>query len=219
MSKLEDYYRLFDMFNGKLTDEQKKILEGLEDQLIAEEILPAISKSVAPVLTTLRRSLTLIVDYDAELGVTVKTTRGEVLVKEQTAKKYQLPPTGKVGSVAEASPAIVKRPERKYPAKRAPSTGLCVWISESEFIQENKAAETFAKAIAVAGAERVAALNLKMDRDFLVSKKIHPLYSGCQYKIDNGYLVNTHSNTETKKRQLLVISKALDLGWRIDIVK
>ena len=54
MGKLQDYYRLFDMFKGNLTDEQKAILEGLEDQLIAEEILPAISESVAPVLGNLR---------------------------------------------------------------------------------------------------------------------------------------------------------------------
>ena len=54
MGKLQDYYRLFDMFKGNLTDEQKAILEGLEDQLIAEEILPAISESVAPVLVNLR---------------------------------------------------------------------------------------------------------------------------------------------------------------------
>ena len=55
MGKLKDYYRLFDMFKGNLTDEQKGILEGLEDQLIAEEILPAISDSVAPVLGNLKR--------------------------------------------------------------------------------------------------------------------------------------------------------------------
>lgn len=62
MTKLEDYYRLFDMFKGNLTEAQKEVLGQLEDQIIAEEILPSISKSVAPVLSSLRRPLTLVVD-------------------------------------------------------------------------------------------------------------------------------------------------------------
>lgn len=72
MNRIQEYYRLFDMFKGNLTDEQKSILEGLEDQLIAEEILPAISESVAPVLGSIRRPLSLIVDYIPEIGITGK---------------------------------------------------------------------------------------------------------------------------------------------------
>lgn len=86
MGKLQEYYKLFDMFKGKLTNEQKSMLEGLEDQLIAEEILPAISESVAPVLDTLRRPLILVVDYDPAGGIAVKTTRGAVVVKEKNLK-------------------------------------------------------------------------------------------------------------------------------------
>ncbi len=101
MSKIQDYYDFIDKFHGDLNEEQIKMLEGLEDQLIAEEILPAISKSVAPVLSILRRHLTLVVDYAPQSGITVKTTRGEVVVKEDTAKKYEIPSTNKVVKVAE----------------------------------------------------------------------------------------------------------------------
>lgn len=44
MSKIQDYYDFIDKFQGNLNAGQKKVLEELEDQLIAEEILPAISK-------------------------------------------------------------------------------------------------------------------------------------------------------------------------------
>lgn len=218
MGKLQDYYKLFDMFKGKLTDEQKSILEGLEDQLIAEEILPAISESVAPVLGTLRRPLTLVVDYDPEGGITVKTTRGEVVVKENTAKKYQIPATTKVVEVAETIETI-ENSKRSNVVKRAPATGLCVWVSANEFIQENKAAQTMVKAIESAGASRIAALNIPHDGDLLVTKKRHPLYSGSQQPLSNGYYVNTHSSTEAKKRQLDRISAALHLGWKVEIIK
>lgn len=91
MSKIQDYYDFIDKFQGDLKENQKAILEELEDQLIADEILPAISESVAPVLNILRHRLTLVVDYDPQGGITVKTTRGEVVVKEHTSPWRLLP--------------------------------------------------------------------------------------------------------------------------------
>lgn len=211
MSKLKDYYRLFDMFKGKLTDEQKEILGGLEDQIIAEEILPAISRSVAPELSSLRRKLTLVVDYDPDGGITVKTTRGEVVVKEHTAKKYKIPTTNKVVNVAEA--------ETKPPIKRSPATGLCVWLPDGEFIQAKKANLTMADAIIHAGVKAVAGLKIPHDGAFLVSKDKHPRYVNEQQKLPDGYLLNTHSSTFTKQKQLKKISDALGLGWRVEIIK
>lgn len=218
MTKLEDYYRLFDMFKGNLTDAQKEVLGQLEDQIIAEEILPAISESVAPVLSSLRRPLTLVVDYDPEGGITVKTTRGEVVVKENTAKKYQIPSTKKVVKVAETEPTG-DAPKPKEPIKRAPATGLCVWVSKEEFIQEKKAALTMVKVIELAGVEKVAALNIPHDGDKLVSRTRHPLYSGNQQALSKGYLLNTHSSTEAKKRQLERILAFLHLKWKVEIIK
>lgn len=216
MSKIQDYYRLFDMFKGKLTDEQKKVLEGLEDQLIQEEILPAISKSVAPVLDNLRRNLTLVVDYDPEGGITVKTTRGEVVVKEDTAKRYEIPSTKKIVKVAEA---VEELPKSSVKTKRAPATGLCVWLPDGSFIQEKKANLTMVQAIESAGVEDVAKLQIPHDGELLVSRTKSPKYFREQHPISGGYLLNTHSATETKKKQLERISSALHLGWNVEIVK
>lgn len=234
MGKLQEYYRLFDMFKGKLNNEQKKILEGLEDQLIAEEILPAISESVAPVLSTLRRPLTLVVEYDPEGGIVVKSTRGEVVVKENTTKEYQIPSTNKTVKVVETDSTSDSEPDTqadspqvaddanddiKDPIKRSPATGLCVWTSDTDFIQEKTAALTMAKAIIAAGVDNVATLNIPHDGDFLVSKTKHPKYPREQQPLPNGYLLNTHSSTSTKKRQLDRIIDALHLNWRVEIVK
>lgn len=134
MSELQDYYRLFDMFKGKLNEEQKKTLEGLEDQLIAEEILHAISESVAPVLSNLRRPFSLVVDYDPEVVVIVKTTRGEVVVKENTAKKYQIPNTTKVVVVSEVADednaeSEVSTDEEGSRYSRGSNVKLEVWLN------------------------------------------------------------------------------------------
>lgn len=90
MSKLNDYYHFMDSLGGKLTKKQLAVLEELEDQLIEEEILPAISESVAPVLNNLRNPLTLIVDYNPKTGTSVKTTRSEVKLDEREAKHYEI---------------------------------------------------------------------------------------------------------------------------------
>ncbi len=212
MSKIQEYYRLVDLFQGNLKEEQKKVLEELEDQLIAEEILPSISETVAPVLTILRRHLTLVVDYDPEGGITVKTTRGEVVVKESTAKKYEIPSTNQVVKVAEAEPGDKPR------QKRSPNTGLCVWLPNGEFIQAKKANITMAEAMAKAGVERVAAMRIPHDGDFLLSRKAHPRYTHEQQSLPGGWLLNTHSSTKTKKQQLEKISAALGLGWKVEII-
>lgn len=218
MGKLQDYYRLFDMFKGNLTDEQKAILEGLEDQLIAEEILPAISESVAPVLGNLRRPLSLIVDYNPEIGITVKTTRSEVVVQEKTVKKYEIPSKSPNIERATCEDSLENDLPSKKSYKRSPATGLCVWITPDEFVQEVKASHTMARAIEIAGPKKVAELAIKHDGDILVTKTKHPKYFGTQQPLSGGYLVNTHSSTETKKKQLEKISDALQLGWKVEII-
>lgn len=221
MSKIQDYYDFIDKFKGDLKPRLQTELEQLEDSLIAEEILPAISESVAPVLDILRRHLTLVVDYDPQAGIIVKTTRGEVVVKENTAKKYEIPKTHKVVKVAEAQHVEGKEdePQKSKKIKRSPKTGLCVWLSNGDFIQAKKANLTMAEAVKWAGVETVASLGFPHDVDYLVSKKEHPKYAGEQQSLPNGYLLNTHSSTKTKKLQLEKISIALNLGWKVEIVK
>ena len=77
------------------------------------------------------------------------------------------------------------------------------------------------EAVKWAGVETVAALGLPHDGDYLVSKKEHPKYAGAQQSLPNGYLLNTHSSTMTKKQQLEKISKALNLvgKWRLSSKK
>lgn len=220
MSKLEDYYRIFDMFNGKLTEEQKKILEGLEDQLIAEEILPAISKSVAPVLTTLRRNLTLIVDYDTEQGVTVKTTRGEVVVKEHTAKKYQIPSTNKVVKVAEVDNEPEEEPESdngdapKF--TRGPKIKFEVRLN-GNVVEGKDGAGILAETIKQIGFERVAALKImyvKGEYNLVDKRKRTHKNKLWQREIDGWYVYSNTSNP-TKAEDLATIAERLNLDMEI----
>ena len=90
MSKIEQYYAFIDMFKGNLTKEQQQLLESLEDTVIAEEILPSIKENVTPLLSKLRRGLTLVIEYTPENGVVLNTTREPIKLKERKSRgKYK----------------------------------------------------------------------------------------------------------------------------------
>ena len=58
-----------------------------------------------------------------------------------------------------------------------------------------------------------------MDGMYLVTIGGNPLYPTAQHEVGNGYFVNVHSNTITKKRQLDRIFSAYNLGWKAEIVE
>lgn len=106
MTKLEELYNSIETLRKlgvPINKEQLATVDKFEEDLITEEILPAISQSVAPILNNLRRNLTLVLDYDPEKGITVNSTREHVVVKERAAKRYDLPsiPRIKYSLVAE----------------------------------------------------------------------------------------------------------------------
>ena len=53
----------------------------------------------------------------------------------------------------------------------------------------------------------------------LVSTTKDKKYGSAQHEVADGLYVITHTSTIDKKKQLDIISKALNLGWRIEIVK
>lgn len=222
MGKLQEYYRLFDMFRGKLNDEQKSILEGLEDQLIAEEILPAISKSVAPVLGSLRRPLTLVVDYDPQGGITVKTTRGEVVVKEKTVKKYQIPSTNKVVTVGETDESSKREePEEDTSVEiskftRGPKVKFEVRLN-GKIVEGKDGAGILVEAIRRIGYERVAALNIMFVKGTynLVDKRKRLDQNKLWQRQSGDWFIYTKTSNPTKADNLAEIAERLGLDMQI----
>ena len=86
-------------------------------------------------------------------------------------------------------------------------------------IQENKAADTFAEAIRLAGPDRVKTLGLTLDKENIILLTDNKPFPIRPHKIGGGYYVNTHSNTASKQRMLEKISKAFKLSWKVKIVE
>lgn len=87
MCKFNNYYKFMDSLGGQLTPSQRKIMEELEDQLVNEEMLPAIKKSISPIISNLRNPLTLVVDYNPKTGIVIKPTRSEIKVEHRERRK------------------------------------------------------------------------------------------------------------------------------------
>lgn len=102
--------------------------------------------------------------------------------------------------------------------KKKPSV-LRVVRGDGTIIECKKAANTLCQAIKEIGVEKVFSLNIPMDGMYLVTIGGNPLYPTAQHEVGNGYFVNVHSNTITKKRQLDRIFSAYNLGWKVEIVE
>jgi hypothetical protein len=64
----------------------------------------------------------------------------------------------------------------------------------------------------------VRELGLTSCRVPIVSNTIDAKYGRAQHPVGNGLYILTHSSTYTKKMLLDRISKAFNLGWKVDII-
>ena len=102
--------------------------------------------------------------------------------------------------------------------KKKPSV-LRIIRTDGTIIECEKAAAAFCQAIKEVGVEKVYSLKIPMDNMHLVTIGGNPQYPTAQHNVGNGYFVNVHSNTFTKKRQLERIFKAFNLSWKVEIVE
>lgn len=91
--------------------------------------------------------------------------------------------------------------------------------ADGTIIEYEKAATAFCQAIKEIGAEKVYSLKIPMDSMHLVTICGNPQYPTAQHDVGNGYFVNVHSNTITKKHQLERIFKTFNLSWKVEIVE
>lgn len=99
------------------------------------------------------------------------------------------------------------------------STTIRVIRPDGSIIEHNKAALTMSQTIMEIGAQRVYNLKIPMDGMYLVTIGGNPQYASAQHDVGDGFFVNTHSNSITKKRQLEKIFSLLNLLWKVEIIK
>lgn len=213
MTKLETLYASIKGLQDlglPLNEETLRAADELEEQLIKTEILPAMSKDIEPRLSQIQRELVLVVEYKPGTPISVALSRKTNIAKLLDAKKLEIEPEVTHKEIG---------PHRKKVEKIAPATGLCIHLSNGEFIQEKDAATTFTSAIVKAGLIPVRDLGLKFCGINIVSTSIDSKYGRAQREMAPGLFVLTHSSTKDKKKLLDKISSALNLKWNVEIVK
>lgn len=121
----------------------------------------------------------------------------------------------------------VSKPLIRKVGKKAQASMLVVYKDDGSVIQYNTATDTFvevfAEVLKKVGAKRVcecAGNYISVsDGEPVFKKGKHKGEHASSRKIGDGYYLNTHSSTDTKRNQLEDLFKALNLGWRVELVK
>ena len=213
MSRLGDLYKAMETLRKEslsLNEDLERQVSELEEDIIKKEILPVVTETIEPALKQVQRELVLVVDYHPGMPISVSLSRKTNITQLIDAKRL------------EADPEVEHKefgPRKNKRTQIAPKTGLCIRRKDGSILQERDAATTFTSAIIEAGLMRVRELNVRFCRINVVSTTKDKKYGHAQREAAPGLYVLTHSSTKDKMKMLDKINKALDMGWRIEVVK
>ena len=212
MTKLEKLYSIMvnsKAVGGKLGKDVLEQVETLEEAIIKEEILQALSDDIAPRLEPIRRDLVLVVEYHPGEPISVALSR-KTKISEIVGTKLMLP-----------DPPVEhkKGTKREHPTDdRADKTVLRVTFPDGTVIADKKAKVTFVETIKRIGPMKVRSMGIKCRRVPLVSNTLDKRYGISQVPVGDGFYVITYSSTQEKKNQLDKISDQLHLGLKVEII-
>ena len=210
MTNLEQLYTAIELLRKQGLEPDAKLMAKVakrEEDLIKKEILPLVTEKIEPTLRQIKRKLTLLVDYVPGAAVRVRLSHEPGIYKEEDFVDLTPDPQAVHGTHIVSSGATHASP-----------TGLRVTRKDGTVIQEKYAGETLAAAIKEAGARRVRILGIICCKVPLVSTTKDKKYGHTQVEVEPGLYVIKHSNNRMKKGFLEKISKAYNLGWKVEIV-
>lgn len=213
MSRLGDLYKAMETLRKEglsLNEDLERQVSELEENIIKKEILPIVTETIERALKQVERELVLVVDYHPGMPISVSLSRKTNITELIEAKRL------------EADPEVDHKefgPRKNKRTQIAPKTGLCIRRKNGTILQEHNAATTFTSAIMEAGLIRVRQLDVRFCGINIVSTTKDKKYGHAQREVAPGLHVLTHSSTKDKSRILSKINKALNLGWKIEIIK
>lgn len=207
MATLKELYTtlksLRDM-NLPVDDKLLKAADNLEEKIIKEEILPALSQNIEPQLSEIQRDLVLVVEYHPGEPLSVALSR-KTKISEIIDAKTLTPKSSKPVSSTD-KPAIVEPHE---PTKHVenPTKGLRVTFPDGAVIWHKAAINTFIDALRKVGLDRIPKVGILHGGFNLVSKDKRPVVPGrvWQHETDGWYIYSNISN-DTKADDLKRIS-------------
>ena len=217
MSKLEELYQSIETLKKlgvQINDEQLKSLDSFEEDLIKNEVLPALSQDIAPRLNPIKRDLVLVVEYHPGQPISVALSR-KVKIRDFVGAKALTPVSVPVSDPSK--PAAGR--DNSGPSKHIENftKGLKVSFPDGTVIWRKSAIETYIATIKHVGYEKVSALNINHGGYNAVSRTKRPTEPGriWQHESDGWYIYSNISNRQ-KIDDLKLISEKLGLRLQIE---
>lgn len=194
-------------------------INEIEEGIIRNEILPAMSKDIEPRLSAIKRDLVLVVEYHPGQPISVALSR-KMKINQITDAKTITPVQEKVGEpvVGTKKSSIV---EPHVPTKQVVNhtKGLRVQFPDGTVICRTTAIETLKASLRRIGLQRVHDLNIQHSGYNLVSKQKRPSDGQIwQHELDGWYIYSNTTNL-VKINDLRFISDKLHLGLKVDVAK
>lgn len=200
--------------NLPVDDKLLKAADNLEEKIIKEEILPALSQNIEPQLSEIQRDLVLVVEYHPGEPLSVALSR-KAKISEIIDAKTLTPKSSKPVSSTE-KPATV---EPHIPTKHVenPTKGLCVTFPDGTVIWHKAAINTFVDALRKIGFDRIPQVGIEHGGYNLVSKDKRLVVPGrvWQHEVEGWYVYSNISN-DTKADDLKRISEFFNLGIKVE---
>lgn len=217
MSRLSDLYKAMETLRKEglsLNKDLERQVEELEENIIKDEILPALSSDIAPRLEPIKRDLVLVVEYHPGEPISVALSRKAKISEIIDAKP--LTPRNSTPVKSEAEPPQIEPHE---PSKQVTNRtkGLRVTFPDGTVIWHRQAIDTFIETLRKIGLHRISQVGIEHMGYNLVGKKKRPLVPGriWQHECD-GWLIYSNISNQTKIDHLKQISKALHLHLKIE---
>lgn len=216
MATLKELYTtlksLRDM-NLPVDDKLLKAADNLEEKIIKEEILPALSQNIEPLLNEIQRDLVLVVEYHPGEPISVALSR-KAKISDFTDAKPMTPVGTPVTSEKKTASVEPHEPTKHI---ENPTKGLRVTFPDGTVIWHKAAINTFVNALRKVGLDRIPKVGIEHGGFNLVSKDKRPPVPGrvWQHEVDGWYVYSNISN-ETKVADLKRISDFYKLKLRVE---
>ena len=223
MTKLEKLYSIIENSREvgvKLTKEVLQQVEELEEGIIKEEILPALSSDIAPRLEPIRRDLVLVVEYHPGEPISVALSRkakiSEILDAKTLTPRKKLPvkTDTKHDTIEPLSDVIVIS---LHNIQEVQGRDIRITVNGKVF-QERNAIQTFIEALKFIGLDEVAKVGIMCSGYNLVDTR-QRLDGGKRWQQQEGNKwVYVYFSNITKVNYLMQIADFLKLNIKIEAI-
>lgn len=220
MATLKELYTtlksLRDM-NLPVDDKLLKAADNLEEKIIKEEILPALSQNIEPQLSEIQRDLVLVVEYHPgeplSVALSRKTKISEIIDAKTLTPRSSTPVKSNLQAEEEEPHEPTKHVENA-------TKGLRVTFSDGTVIWNSQAIVTFIETLRKIGLSRIPEIGIVHSGYNLVSKEKREPVPGriWQHESDGWYIYSNMSNS-IKIEDLRTISNYYHLGLTIEEIK